>query len=87
MRKLNLKPDSFMQLNSPGELTGIFLKDTGLYYSKPKQLRSLLVSLLVSLLGGFKWLQESHVRIGLTYRISSTVIAFETFYFGTQVKK
>ena len=27
------------------------------------------------------------MRIGLTYRISSTLIAFETFYFGTQVKK
>ena len=72
-----------MQLKSSGELTGMFLfKDTALH-SKSKQLRSLLVSLL----GGFKWLKESHVRIGLTYRISSTLIAFETFYFGTQVKK
>ena len=43
MRKLNLKPDSFMQLKPPGGLTGIFLlllKDTALH-SKPKQLRSL----------------------------------------------
>ena len=42
MRKLNLKPDSFMQLKPPGGLTGIFFlfKDTALH-SKPKQLRSL----------------------------------------------
>ena len=63
MRKFkNLKPDSFMQLKSSGELTVIFLfKDTALHF-KPKQLRSLLVSLL----GGFKWQKESNVRIGLT---------------------